>query len=541
MMISNLQFQIAVVFFSMAASAIAQTSSSIVNTRHNLSVSGPGPIKSTNEQQICIFCHTPHNASPIQPLWNRNLPVTAYIPYSSNSLQAKPGQPTGASKLCLSCHDGTIALGSVLTTDQPIHMAGGMTTLPPNHPANLGTDLSDDHPISFRYDDALVSKNPKLVSPSSLPPPVRLDSNRELQCTTCHEAHDNSYGKFLVMDNSQSQLCNSCHREGTTTVVDHASCAGCHKPHTAPSGPYLLTGVTVTDTCLSCHSGSGAAGAQGANIQADLNKLSRHDTRSPVNQTDHAPNNLVCDDCHEGHTMGSAAASAPLISPRLGKVSGVSASGAVAPVAQFEYEVCFKCHGDQAATAPRLISRVIVQNNKRLQVASNAVSFHPIEIAGKNMDVPSLRTGYTTSSIIYCSDCHASDTSKAAGGTGPNGPHGSAFSPLLIARYDTTDNSAESSAAYALCYNCHDRASILSNRSFTRHNSHIVTDTTPCSVCHDSHGIDNRGNMVNNSHLINFDVTVVQPLNQTTPITFDGMARSCTLTCHGKAHDHLTY
>jgi DNA-binding MarR family transcriptional regulator len=42
-----------------------------VGTKHNLSVSGPGPIKSTNEQQVCIFCHTPHNASPIQPLWNR--------------------------------------------------------------------------------------------------------------------------------------------------------------------------------------------------------------------------------------------------------------------------------------------------------------------------------------------------------------------------------------------------------------------------------------------------------------------------------------
>src|ERR1043166_8158441 len=104
-------------FVLFLASVAFGQSASIVNTRHNLSVSGPGPIKSTNEQQICIFCHTPHNAAPIQPLWNRNLPVTAYIPYSSNSLQAKPGQPTGSSKLCLSCHDGTIALSSVLSTN----------------------------------------------------------------------------------------------------------------------------------------------------------------------------------------------------------------------------------------------------------------------------------------------------------------------------------------------------------------------------------------------------------------------------------------
>src|SRR5690606_17606262 len=123
------------------------------------------------------------------------------------------GQPTGNSKLCLSCHDGTIALGNVVSRHQPIMMAGGITTLPPGK-SNLGTDLSDDHPISFRYDSALVSKNPKLKSPAALHSSVRLDHNQELQCTTCHDAHDNQFGKFLVMANEQSQLCNSCHLMG---------------------------------------------------------------------------------------------------------------------------------------------------------------------------------------------------------------------------------------------------------------------------------------------------------------------------------------
>src|SRR4029078_3589800 len=85
------------------------TGSSVVNSPHNLSATGPGTIRATGEQQVCIFCHTPHNAAPIQPLWNRNVAVNASVPYSPSSLQAKPGQPTGTSKLCLSCHDGTIA------------------------------------------------------------------------------------------------------------------------------------------------------------------------------------------------------------------------------------------------------------------------------------------------------------------------------------------------------------------------------------------------------------------------------------------------
>src|SRR5215467_12375033 len=83
-------------FLLCIASASAQTTS-IVGSLHNLSASGRGYIRAATEQEICIFCHTPHNAAPIQPLWNRNVPVNAYTVYSSNSLDAKPGQPTGTS------------------------------------------------------------------------------------------------------------------------------------------------------------------------------------------------------------------------------------------------------------------------------------------------------------------------------------------------------------------------------------------------------------------------------------------------------------
>src|SRR5580765_7275904 len=112
------------IILMLAASAQAQQSS-IINSPHNLSASGPGAIRASNEQEICIFCHTPHNSAPVQPLWNRNMPVSAYTVYTSNSLDAVPGQPTGSSKLCLSCHDGTIALGSVLSRQQGIAMVGG--------------------------------------------------------------------------------------------------------------------------------------------------------------------------------------------------------------------------------------------------------------------------------------------------------------------------------------------------------------------------------------------------------------------------------
>ena len=106
-----------------------------------------------------MFCHTPHgaNAAAPTPLWNRELSGATYIPYNSSSIEAVGiGQPGGSSKLCLSCHDGTIAIGSVNVLDGaqltlPIAMTGTETdgTMPAGAGAatgftrRLGTDLTN--------------------------------------------------------------------------------------------------------------------------------------------------------------------------------------------------------------------------------------------------------------------------------------------------------------------------------------------------------------------------------------------------------------
>jgi predicted CXXCH cytochrome family protein len=519
---------------------------SVLDSPHNLSASGPGSIRAASEDQVCIFCHTPHNATPIRPLWNRAIPTSSYTVYTSKALDAHPGQPTGSSKLCLSCHDGTIALGSVVSRDQIIQMAGGITTIPPGRSSNLGTDLSDDHPISFRYDSSLWRKDPNLVDPHALPSALHLDPNQELQCTTCHDAHDNVYGDFLVMNNLNSALCTSCHNISTTTLPSHMGCASCHQPHTAPSGPYLLRSATISGTCTSCHDGTHSGAA---NILAELSRLSVHDTGSPVDPPEPIAGHATCTDCHEPHSMSSGTARAPGISPALGRVSGVNSSGAAVRVAQHEYEVCYKCHAGQSSTRLFPIKRQIVQYNKRFQFDAAAISSHPIEVAGRNFDVPSLRAGWTTSSMMSCSDCHNSDTSRKAGGMGPNGVHGSNEQPLLIARYVTADYTVESVGTYALCYRCHERSNgnggILDDASFRFHNLHIVAQQTPCSACHDAHGVSSlQGSRRHNSNLINFDTSIVFPEAGSGILRFTdtGIYRgSCTLTCHGKAHVNAEY
>jgi hypothetical protein len=78
-------------------------------------------------QEVCIFCHTPHagladvkGAVGAAPLWNRRLPTdTAFIPYSSQNFDAQdslgtPGRPKGVSLACLSCHDGAVAFDALI-------------------------------------------------------------------------------------------------------------------------------------------------------------------------------------------------------------------------------------------------------------------------------------------------------------------------------------------------------------------------------------------------------------------------------------------
>lgn len=513
---------------------------SVVNSPHNLSANSPGTIRATTQDQVCIFCHAPHNAAPVRPLWNRSDSLEPYSIYSSRSLDALPGQPTGTSKLCLSCHDGTVALGSVLSQGTPIQIAGGITTLPPGA-SNIGTDLRDDHPISFQFDVALAGRDSKLNPPNSLPPEIRLDSNAELQCTSCHDAHNNAFGNFLVMRNESSQLCVSCHNMGNTTVQGHQQCIACHQSHTAPSGPYLLRRQSITNTCLTCHSGLTPTAP---NIASDLSKSSTHDTHPPVDPPDPQMQHATCTSCHDPHTMGSGRGVAPGIHPNLGQIAGLNASGSPVTRAQSEYEVCFSCHADNNTRTPA-VPRRIAQNNTRLEFSPSAVSFHPVETARQNPDVPSLRTGWTTSSLVYCSDCHTSDTSHAMGGSGPDGVHGSNAAPILAANYQTDDQFSESPTAYALCYRCHDRAAILNDTSFKEHKKHIVEERTSCSVCHDSHGISNsQGNAINNSNLINFDARVVLPDPVTGRLEFrdTGLYRGeCYLSCHGEAHSPERY
>ena len=95
----------------------------------------------------------------------------------------------------------------------------------------------------------------------------------------------------------------------------------------------------------------------------------------------------------------------------------------------------------------------------------------------------------------------------------------------------------ESAAAYALCYKCHERDSILADESFPTHRLHVEKAQAACTTCHDPHGVANA------THLINFNRTYVGPAEGGGLEWSDGgrLRGTCTLSCHGVNHDHLEY
>jgi len=539
---------------------------SVVDTAHNLSATGPGTVTATAEDKICEFCHTPHQSSSTLPLWNRNASAAAYVPYSSSTAIAAPGQPTGGSLLCLSCHDGTIALGELISRPGVVPMSGGVVTMPAGG-GLIGTDLTHDHPISFAYTGTLAGLNGELLTPAALPPSVKLDASGQLQCTSCHDAHSDDFGAFLVMPNTGSQLCTTCHQKtgwlqtshsqsgatwnnqlpdpwpnSTLVTVSENACGSCHQSHAVTGGPRLLNHATEEDNCLACHNANVAA----KDIAADFNKAFAHgiaDTtgvHDPVEPAVVDTRHVECADCHNPHATQSTRSAGDTPA----NVRGVNLAGAEVSAAMNTYEICLRCHGDSPNQPQARTPRQHDQSNMRLKIQPGNPSFHAIGSVGRNTNVPSLIGSLTEQSILDCTDCHNSNSAAGVGGTGPEGPHGSAFEPILARNYVTTDNTPESAANYALCYSCHSRGRILADTSFTYHDKHIRDEDTPCNVCHDPHGISStQGNATNNSHLINFDTSVVFP-NQNGDLRFidEGDERgSCDLNCHGENHVNENY
>jgi len=297
--------------------ATGQAQSDVVNTPHNLSAQGPGSVTASSETQVCVFCHTPHGATnaPSAPLWNREFSVQTYTVYTSSSLDAETiggqlDQPAGSSKLCLSCHDGTLALGTVnvlggeqnVTIDMVGTGAGGVMPLGAGEltgfTRDLGIDLTNDHPISLTYDTTLSIADGELRDPATnshiglrstgVSPSVPLEATggggeSQMQCVACHDPHVAPTGigigeKFLRLlrfqqsspadgsfDETQDIVCLGCHEKDGWSTSAHADMLVADETYLPGDAAQreFPDGLTVWQAaCLNCHDTHSVTGAR---------------------------------------------------------------------------------------------------------------------------------------------------------------------------------------------------------------------------------------------------------------------------------------
>jgi predicted CXXCH cytochrome family protein len=512
---------------------------------HDLSPGGKSPIQGTRSGS-CTYCHVPHSGNgEMAPLWNQKLSKATYQTYASSTDNNKANQqmPLGsASGLCLSCHDGTVAVGdTVLFGQVPIRgswLQGDQfgTNLQSSHPFSLIKPLQDN--IHLTSTLATAGKTGDKTGAVHL-------ENDNVECTSCHNPHVQSIDKmsanFLVRDSSDGQMCLACHDPMRTTmggknqmnplagwsVSVHAlaqnkvsldakmgnygtlaanACLSCHAPHNA-AGAQQLTRGTNEAACISCHSGGSNISPAASNVFAEYRKIS-HPLPNGSNQHDNAEKTVLnnnrhatCADCHNAHASRQVTSFnvPPLIRVSQSGTMGVAADGmtTMSPAVN-QYENCLRCHGFSAGKATNQVfgytpSRAASDPlNIILQMNTSAKSSHPVmHVRSSSRPQPSLLTtmldvnggtthGRSMGSQIFCTDCHNSDDNREFGGSGPSGSHGSRYGHILEHDYEYSE--APAGPGTLITVNLHPRTDLSVNGPYGMcakcHNLSIVMQST---------------------------------------------------------------
>jgi predicted CXXCH cytochrome family protein len=237
-----------------AGSAFAK----IVNSKHDLTS------QTTNSAHVvggslssCQYCHTPHLKAAMgttaAPLWNRSMSASGsfanagatgnYTVYGASSSGvtgttlsgSSVGAPGPNSKTCLSCHDGTLSIATVLVGNQTAPTFGGADVT--NGGVNsgklisnstivdtvIGPDLRSDHPVGVVYNSAASAAGLSGVINASGQVNGKKwkiygggDNVGKVECGSCHDPHgdDSSVAGSTIapfLKDTKSTMCYDCH------------------------------------------------------------------------------------------------------------------------------------------------------------------------------------------------------------------------------------------------------------------------------------------------------------------------------------------
>jgi len=254
-------------------------SAGIENSKHDLRENAnttSGGTKITGATEICVFCHTPHgsNVDVAAPLWNKTT-GTASVGYASSTLDGTAVLTGSPSLACLSCHDGSQAMNTIINAPSDAPSAGnagynynasgqlyGTTSaaagIMVNNIANLGTNLQNDHPVAIPYagggwstadigttsDFINNAKDSDFVEPTT-------DVIGGLNAWWIEADGDDTKrtkGDLILYNRSTT--------DGALDTVGYVECATCHDPHNAGTNIKSFLRMDSNDNsqvCLACH------------------------------------------------------------------------------------------------------------------------------------------------------------------------------------------------------------------------------------------------------------------------------------------------
>lgn len=277
---------------------VQDASAGIANTKHNLGTATVGGTVTRINSfggtgEICVFCHTPHGSDTTAavPLWNRALPtdLTTYTTYNSlgtSTLEGATVQVGSVSIACLSCHDGTQAMNSVINrpgsglySESGAQMTGTWSgtnqtdgKIATGIITNIGKDLRNDHPIGIQYAGGFKSTTGVTAIPSGSSdytntnfndPDFNTAKSKELNgqqvwwvdVTTTGTSGSRDKTDMLLYSRKGDIQVTSTNTAGsalTGGAQPFVECASCHDPHTE-NVTFLRVSNSGSAVCLACH------------------------------------------------------------------------------------------------------------------------------------------------------------------------------------------------------------------------------------------------------------------------------------------------
>ncbi|MFI4940592.1 MAG: hypothetical protein ACHP7O_09680 [Burkholderiales bacterium] len=259
--------RILALWIAFPATAMAGTAagSGILGTMHDFA-SGTDPgnqyaATQTKKVGLCTFCHTPHSAQSTSLLWNHTLSTNSYTWDTATTASGTP-YPTnlnasylGPTLKCLSCHDGSVAIGdvsnylgkkAVYNTYQVAAGAGQIGTngdLTGNH--QLG-NLTGNHPIGMPYPYGGAANTYNGITDNTV---------NYTDFVPNPEASTTAHIKLFNYNSTNGSVGN-----GGSAGISGMECSSCHDPHNkaAVDVSFLrgkLGGSQASDgyLCAQCH------------------------------------------------------------------------------------------------------------------------------------------------------------------------------------------------------------------------------------------------------------------------------------------------